>query len=145
MVYLFKEKFNLLDLVPVKKQPLKLVMILEPEEYLLSLYSHYLERNNFQVKHCRQVDALHKEIHSHHPDLLILNTGIFKQLGALVDLLTELRQSFAGLPVVTIGHNINGEDISKMMATGISSHIDRRLSRPRDVVHVVEAILNLKS
>ena len=142
MAYLIKEKFNLLDLAPPRNQSSKLVLIVEPEEYLLSLYAHYLTNHSFKVVSCLQPSVLHKSISNHKPDLLIVNTGIFSQFGMLVEALKGLRDEFRSLPMVTIGYNLNGQELGKLMAAGISSHIDRKLTRPMDLVHVVKVILN---
>ena len=138
MSYLFKEKFNIADLVDTQTQ-VRRVVICEPEEYLASLYGHYLSQHNFDIKHCPQIDGLKELLFSFSPRLLVLNIEAGNLQRGLV--LNLLRQ-FPNIGVITMGYNTGGDVVKELMDAGICGHVDRRLSRPKDLLYIVKAVLN---
>ncbi|MFA5991438.1 MAG: hypothetical protein WC794_04295 [Candidatus Doudnabacteria bacterium] len=138
MPYLFKEKFNIADLVDAQTQ-VRRVVICEPEEYLAALYGHYLTQHNFDIKHCPHVNGLKDLLVSFSPRLLVLNIEANNLERNLV--LNLLRQ-FPNIGVITMGYNTGGEVVKELMGAGICGHIDRRLSRPKDLIYIVKAVLS---
>jgi len=138
MSYLIKEKFSIADLTGIRVEPNR-VIICEPEEYLAALYGYHLMQHNFDVRHCRGEKDVKELLLSFSPRLLVINIEA-ENLNR--DLLFSLCRQFPSLNIITIGYNIGGEVIKKLMSDGICGHIDRRLSRPKDLIYVVKAVLN---
>jgi len=141
MSYIFRTKVNLRDLVdlPVKT---KRILVAEEEEYLLALYAYHLICEDFHVKPCRSVDALHGHAEVFKPHLLILNDAFLGSKISIINLVKKLRVTNPELYVVTIGHGTQGNDLSQLMAAGINGHIDRKLSKPQDVAALAKTLLN---
>lgn len=138
MSYLFKEKFNIADLVDYQTQ-VRRVVICEPEEYLAALYGHYLTQHNFDIKHCPRVEGLKEVLGSFSPRLLVLN---IEANNLERNLVLNLMRQFPNVGVITTGYNTGGEVVKELMNAGICGHIDRRLSRPKDLIYIVKAVLN---
>jgi len=141
MQYLYKEKLNLLELFQIPAES-KTVLLAEPEEYLLALYSGYLTNNNFSVKPCSQIRQLDGIIKKHSPDLLLFSVHFYEDISQGLDFLNSLSRDYPTLPVVTLGHNVGNDILKDLMSTGIVSHIERKLTRPKDIVVVAKTILN---
>lgn len=139
MRYLFKQKLNLSDLVNFKGVQKK-VLIYEPQEYLAALYSHYLRLHNFDIKHCPEFGKLKTMITDFCPELLIFN--VEAETKSKENPSFNFKRHFPGLLVVTIGYNLGSESLKSLMNAGVSSHINRKLSRPQDVAVVVNTLLN---
>ncbi|GEM_PF-747751 len=143
MSYLFKQKLDLRELTG-QVLPAKLIIVAEPEEYLLALYSYYLQKNNFEVIHCTQGIELLELIERHTPHLIIFNPRSYGGIKEAVKFVNNLIGAYPFVPIVTIGNDISTEDLRALMSSGIASHIDRRLSKPMDVVHVARSILEMQ-
>jgi hypothetical protein len=113
-------------------------VIFEPEEYLAALYGYYLREHNFDIKHCPDIDKLRSLIISFQPELLVLNADVPGKVSVIP---AGLINEFPDLKVISTGYNLNGQGIGELMANGVICHINRRLSRPQDLVILVETIL----
>ena len=138
MAYIFKQQLNLKDLADLDSQP-KRILIYEPESYLAALYRHYLSEHNFDIKHCSNLAEVGKIIKDFQPHLLIFSADgdSFKYPG----MISSLSRAFPGLQLLTTGYNLSNQSIKTLMDAGVLGHLNRRLSRPRDVADVVNAVL----
>ena len=136
MAYIFRQKLNLNELA-VLESPSKKILLAEPEEYLLQLYSRYLDLHNFEVHHCQDPLLLQNALPKYNPHLLILNIDASSARATL----RSVRSSWPHLPIVTIGYNVEPATLRNLMTMGISSHIDRRMTRPQDLVIIAQTIL----
>ena len=136
MAYLFKQKLNIADLVSAG-QIRKKVLIYEPEEYLSALYAHYLQKHNFDVKHCPDLANLREAIVNFEPHIFVFcsDAPIFK-------LLPQLNSCLPGMHLVSTGLNCSHERLNELMSAGVLNHLNRRLSRPQDLVVIINSILN---
>ncbi len=141
MPYLFKNRFSIAELASIDSAVQRIVLA-EPEEYLRELYAQLLANNNFRIFHSSGSAALENEIRQFSPHLLIISSNFAGADSQLPPVLKKLKYGFPNLPVVTLGYNLDNEQLKALMSAGISSHIDRRLTRPADVVMVVKTILN---
>ncbi|MCL5666279.1 MAG: hypothetical protein M1383_00695 [Patescibacteria group bacterium] len=142
MPYIIKQKLNLLADLAGIRQERKKVLVAEPEEYLLGLYAGYLAAQGFEVERCNNLDGIRASAKSFLPDLMVLSTGWNGYFLELVNHLAYLKNNFSGLPVVTVGYGVGSEQLKQLMLAGISGHLDRRLTKPQDIAHVVKAVLN---
>jgi len=142
MAYLFREKFKVSDLAVLQRRPGRLVLIMELEDYLRELYAKHFSDNDLKVVHCTRAEELFEHVRTYGPQLLLVNIDVLDRFSRMLGLLKLVRASFSRLPVVAISSGLDVDGLKELMDIGISSHIDRRFTRPADVVHVVKAILN---
>lgn len=139
MSYIFKQKLRIEDLVDLPARANR-VLIHEPEEYLAALYGSYLRAHNLEVNYCQSVSLLSDSVKVFSPHLLIFNLeGDNEQ--SKISWLLNFKENFPSILVVTMGFNTGGETLKQLMPAGLSSHINRRLIRPQDIVDVVRALL----
>ncbi|MBI5530619.1 MAG: hypothetical protein HY918_03920 [Candidatus Doudnabacteria bacterium] len=141
MSYLFKQKLNLGDLSLTNRE-IKRVLVFEPEEYLAALYANYVRNQEFEVRHCLELEEVPALIVKFSPHLLVFNAEALDSPVKSKSWLVSLKNRHPELHVVTIGYNISSEGVRELMSAGISSHINRHLSRPNDIAHIIKAILN---
>jgi hypothetical protein len=77
MSYIFKQKFDLNDLVSQPQVEFKTILVAEPEEYLLNLYCDYLSNHNYIPHACSHINLLESKTVLHRPDLLLLSLDLF--------------------------------------------------------------------
>jgi len=138
MAYLFKQKLRLEELVDVDSIKRRILMF-EPDEDLAAVYARYLSFNNFQLRHVPTLFNLQATLFN--PELLIFRADIPFPLAGTKNLFRRLMGDFPGLKVITTGYNLSSEDIRELMSSGVVSHMNRRTSRPQDLVLVVKTIL----
>ncbi len=138
MPYVYKQKFNIADLVHLPPSETG-VVIYEPEEYLAALYGYHLQLADFTVKFCRQFSQLPAVVRTYQPQALLLNPQS-ERMALFKPLIQLLLRDTPSLKVITISLSIEPEKIKQLMASGVVSHIDRHLTQPRDVVHIVRLV-----
>jgi DNA-binding NtrC family response regulator len=130
MAYLFRQKLDLREFAGIKPE-FPVVLVAEPEEDLLALYSYYLQNSDFTVKHCSQVKDLAGLLLEHQPHLLVFNPKFFQDIFQAAALLNSVRDAHPSMPVITVSRNLSGEELKQLMVCGIASHIDRQLRSRR--------------
>lgn len=140
MAYIFKQKLRVSDLAHISPNRKK-VLIYEPEEYLSALYGSYLRIHKFAVEHCANLDALPKTLTEFSPHLLIFNTDSPGNSLSSKSWLMAAKKYYPELIIVTTNINLSHEGVRELMSAGISSHINRSLSRPQDIVVIVKSLL----
>lgn len=141
MAFLYKQKLNLLDFASWQT-PLKKVVVAGWDDALKELYVRHLREHEFEAIHCPSVDAIHQHLVSFKPHLLLYEIGEQEGVKICLSRLILLRKAHPALKIVTVGRISALDELKTIMETGVNSHIDRRLSRPQDVVEVVKIILN---
>ena len=138
-MYLIKEKFNFRDLANVVLLQKRVLLVID-EITLQDIYVRHLEAQQFLVTTAKFADffAIAEAVKS--ADMLILdfNKFIFNQR---LEFLKSLVKSFPHLPVITIGFSLEEEMLSSLMALGIVGHLDRKLSRPQDLLALIKTLI----
>ena len=141
MAYLFRQKLNIEELSePLYRE--KRILIYEPEYYLSALYGHYLRSQNFDIKPCLDLSQVRQAIFVFSPQLLIFSVDAFGSWLKLKPILQGLVADFPNLNVVSTGYDLNSDSIKELMEVGLAGHINRRLSRPKDLAVLAQALLN---
>ncbi len=140
MPYIFKQKLDISHLVNLQ-QPAHRILVAEPEQYLLALYASYLRAHNYEVAQCQELEFLEGSLKNFAPHLLIINAHFFADFHRLAGLLKNLKSEFAHFPIISLGDNLSGEMVKQLMELGVVSHIDRRFSRPGDIVSIAKNLL----
>ena len=141
MAYIFKQKIRIVDELAYLPRNTKTILIYEPLSDLSALYAHYLSSHNFNIHHCPDMNFLRPAIAAVSPDLLIFSLDAAVSWSQNKSLLLGLLKDFPKLSVISTSFNLNNENLKELMSLGVLSHINRRLSRPQDVVVIVKNIL----
>lgn len=142
MSYLIKQQIKLSDLVDLAGD-LKLVLVAEPEDCLYGIYARHLREHRFVVHRCDGLDRVPDRLREHCPHLLVLSLEFDGGVRSAVRLLRRLKEEFPELHVVTVSTAAGADDLKVLMSAGVSSHIDRKFSRPQDVAVVAKTVLCL--
>ena len=140
MAYIFKQKLQISDLADLK-QTQKKVLLYQPEEYLGLLYGHYLKLHNFDVKHCPALDTIKAQATAFLPHVLIFNIH-GQDANRELSWLGGFKKEFPSVYVVTVGMNIDAGSLKKLLDIGVSSHVNRRHSRPQDIAILTKALFH---
>lgn len=141
MAYIFREKFKISDLAP-QAALVKKIMLLDEDEDLLNFYGSLLAQKNFEIVACPSLPEVDGLVRRHRPKALICNLDIFSSPTEFVRLLDSLRKFYPELLCITHTIKFGQNDLRQLMSAGVSGHIERRFSRPSDMVMVVRAALN---
>jgi hypothetical protein len=130
------EKFSMINR---PKAEAGLVFVFEPEEYLLDLYCKYLLQEKYAVKGFRDLDmAVSLKGEAAEPDVAVINTGFLQQPNFRVFRSRTLPDR---TKIISIGSGVDAKFVGNLMSLGVSSHLERRLSRPGDLVEIVRALI----
>ncbi len=138
MPIIFYEKLHMNDILePNLNKPI--VLLAEPDPETRAVYAHYLSRANFVVNLCAELTVLHEQMKIYKPDVLICNPNFLFALGSRI--FYDIRSVYPALPIVTVGDSVLDSDMDKLMKFGVSAHLSRKFSQPRDLVVTVEQLL----
>jgi hypothetical protein len=143
MPYLFKQQFTITDLLP-RTVPALSVVIAEPEIYLAKLAGKYLLAAGLEVNYCPSPVLLMEFLRRTCPAALLINPRGYLEIKHAAKGISDIRDNFPGLAVVTIAHNLEAEELGQLMSAGVASHINRQLSRPQDVADIIKTLINFK-
>jgi hypothetical protein len=141
MAYLFKQQFNINDLV-VLKEKTSSVVIVEPDIYLAKLAELHLTAGGFMVYCSNSHLQLEQILQGFAPRALLINPDSYDSLHQAAVNIAQINKSFPYVSIVTITHNLEAEALKELMAAGLAGHINRKLSRPGDVVTIIKSLIN---
>ncbi len=141
-MYVTKEKFNIQDLVELAVKPSR-VLLISPDEMLAQIYQRHLEAHQFVVSSQRDQALLSEMAELVKCDLLILDI-INDRLVEQQKWLMSLRDAYPSIKIITVGMGLSETDLTRLMSAGIMGHIDRKLTRPQDLVILIKSIINPK-
>lgn len=138
MNYVQKQKFNIEELLGATAQS-KIVAVVEPERYLAKLYEKYLLGYGFTVMHFLPGELLGVFVERVSPKLVLLSSDN----SSAHDHIEHIRRHNPHILLVTIAHNADQKDIERFMSHGVTSHINRKLSRPQDVADIIRGLITI--
>lgn len=118
------------------------VVLYEPHEFLSRMYRRHLENIQFRVIVCDELGNLLELIRKNRPHVLIAAIGSSLE-GISLDELAIVNDNFPYLHVVTLSDNLEDADISSLMKLGVSSHVNRKFTRPRDIASVARHVVSI--
>ncbi len=143
MAYIFKQKFDISELISNPGFS-GVILVAEPSSSLLGIYERHFAEKKMQIHACSNLDAIHPAIKEKQPFLAVLSLDFFsKQPEEAEDFLLNLRTNFPRLKIMTLGFDASHTTLKKIMSVGVCGHLDKRLSRPEDVVVLACQILNI--
>ncbi len=138
MEYIYKQKFSL------RNQPFvslygATVLFVEPDNEACALYSRHMTDVHMYVVTCGSVEDMMGQVMQVTPDVLIINPT--HDLDHSISLMRLIKAQFPKLPIITISETIRDNYLDAIMNAGVSLHINRRLTQPRDLLLAIEQTL----
>jgi DNA-binding response OmpR family regulator len=141
MSYILKQKFNIADLVEKLQQP-KHVLVIEPEYYLRHLYLGHLSRHGFNSSAAGDFNEGLNMILTIRPDAALIALSSEEDYDYLLKGITHMRRVLPEIPMVTLGQSLSSQVLSRLMSLGVSSHLEKSLTRPNDIIEVIKIVLH---
>jgi len=138
---MFKQKFNISDLVDLQQKQL-FVVVAEPITDLAALYKRYLSQSGFVVNHHSDAESLHAALGVLQPDVLLLSSQQYEKVNQVVAAVKKALEQNPKLYIITVGFDTPSDHLQQYMNAGIASHINRKTSRPNDVVDIIHTLFN---
>jgi DNA-binding NtrC family response regulator len=117
------------------------VLLAESDPEMVAIYTRHLNKADLAVILCIEPTQLIRHVTEVRPHLLVLNPTYDPANSVM--LLEQVTKHAPHLPIVTIGHAIPDPYLDRIMATGVSLHLNRSFSQPRDLVIAIRQILGL--
>jgi DNA-binding NarL/FixJ family response regulator len=80
-----------------------------------------------------------KQIEAVQPDVVVINPT--PNLGRAIKLIAQVKQRYPNLPVISMSESLQENHLDAIMNTGVSAHLNRQFSRPRDLLVTIEQII----
>ncbi len=117
-------------------------ILVEPEAEVRAFYSQQLMGQAMNVLVYDKISALKQATQIEQPDVLIINPA--QDVAQTIRVLKTLRQEFPKLPIITMTLTIPDSIIDVIMESGVSFHINRGLTKPRDLLLALQQVLREK-
>lgn len=118
------------------------VIICSDEPTLGALYGPYLSEIPLHVvAHSSFADLLSVAL-QHKPDVVL---GCITDPESHVTVLQKVKMALPAVHVVTTGLSLDESAMRRLLGLGLSGHVDRMLSRPRDVSVMIEQLFEKTS
>jgi hypothetical protein len=140
MNYIFRQHYTL-PRSDAGFSQMPVVLLAEPEAETLAVYARHLTRAQLSVNVCMELSLVLRQIREVKPHLLIINP--MPDLAPAINLLRQVAETYPGLPIITIGLAIPDPYLDRLMAAGVTLHINRTLTRPPDIAIAARQILGL--
>ncbi len=118
------------------------VILIEPEAEVRAFYSQQLMGQAMNVFVYNTISALKQATQIEQPDVLIINPT--QDVAQTIRVVKNLRQEFPKLPIITMTLTIPDSTIDAIMESGVSFHINRGLTKPRDLLLALQQVLKEK-
>lgn len=115
------------------------VLLIEPEAENRSFYSNQLSGVNMRVIASDTLNAMHDMARENNPDVVIVNPSENIVIG--IKSVRQLKEEFPSIPVITMSLTMREDHLDAIMESGVSLHINRGLTRPRDLLLALEQVL----
>ncbi len=138
MEYLFREKLirpglKIQDVFP------RMVLIAEPSKPLCEIYARLFNPDDFMVHSCTEYAVLNMLLRELDPALLLLTITPFKHDS--FSHVKKITKNHPELKIITMSHDSEQQGLGKLMSLGVSGHINKKLTRPKDVVELALHVL----
>jgi CheY-like chemotaxis protein len=118
------------------------VLLVEPEPEARSFYTQQLSGMDMRVVPCDSMVKMHNHAKSEAPDVIIFNPS--EDIDAGIRMVKVLKQEFPALPLISMTMTMREDLLDAIMQSGVSFHINRGLTRPRDLLLALEQVLAMR-
>lgn len=140
MEYIFREKLIRPGLVVQNVYP-KVVLVTDPDETMARIYARHFDLVEYITQICTQYKELLKKLTELEPHLLLFTLPAEQKHS--IEMVKKITRNSPTLKIVTLSEQ-SGEDalMKELLQLGISGHINKALTRPRDVIQLAHNVLN---
>jgi CheY-like chemotaxis protein len=139
MQYVFQKNFTVRPEM-LESTPSKIILLVEPDLEASAMYSRHLSGIDVSIVTCHQLSDMLQRIATSGADIVILNP--MHDVKQSIKVLRQARSSYPSLPVISIGGRLADQSLDQLMAAGVTMHINRYLTQPRDLYFAVQQILS---
>jgi DNA-binding NtrC family response regulator len=118
------------------------VLLVEPEPETRSFYTNQLSNMDMRVVARDNIRAMSEDAQSDQFDVVIVNPSDDIKSG--ISFLKAFRKDFPDLPVITMTLTMPDDTLDAIMNAGVTLHINRGLTRPRDLLLALEQVISMK-
>lgn len=118
------------------------VLLIEPEAETRAFYSQQLGGLDMNVIAYDTLAALRQAARVENPDVVIVNPS--SDMNRSITTVKTLKKDFPSIPIITMTMTIPDTIIDAIMESGASFHINRGLTKPRDLLLAIEQVLSMK-
>lgn len=141
MEYIFREKF----IRPGLKEQIvlpKVVLIAEPDHILAEIYSRHFTKADFIADKCVEYGKLLGHLSELDPHLLLLSLGPIKSQEKNV--IKNISKRHPSMQIITTADKKGSQDLTQLLGLGVAGHINKALTRPRDIVTLAQHVLECR-
>ncbi len=140
MAYIYRQKFDLRELISDSIKPAQRILFIEVDDILYRIYCQHFNPEGYEL-HRASVDSLHKKVKELEPVIIFVNIDIWSLKGNMVGIIESAINNFPHIPFISVARHLDGELLRDLMDAGITSHVDRDLTTPRDLVIIAKNVL----
>lgn len=140
MAYLLKQKFNINELAGLSSRA-KSVLLVMSEENLREIFERHLQIHGFKTIGCHFANHAQVALALPNCDLLVIDFKASQEAQDKLEFLKIVNRNFPRISVVTVGSALENVLLEELMALGVVGHLDRRLTRPGDLVAIVKTFM----
>jgi DNA-binding response OmpR family regulator len=142
MPYIFKNKFDIRELVGQPVQARR-ILIAEPESYACALFAYHLTAEDYFVKSCGDLASFHSHLGQFAPNIAVVNPVLVGNgIRRAASFLRQVKERYPSLLLMTVSLNGDAQDIKHLMAAGVNAHVDRKFTKPQDVIALIHSLLH---
>jgi AmiR/NasT family two-component response regulator len=119
------------------------ILLAEPEDELYGIYAIHLREHRFLVHRSAQLMTVPQFVTELQPDLVIMSLHFPEGHGVILETMHSMRQRSPGLHMVSVGTVTDPSLLKTLTGFGVSGHVDRALSRPRDIALIAKTVLHI--
>lgn len=134
MKYIFEQHYSLPNM-KLDTDTIYRAIVFEPKFELAELYAKYLRMQNLETYTCQDDAHLETLAASVSPHIIIYN------IDNGYTVLKFIKHKSPSTFIITIGGDFGDAELDDLMAIGISGHINRKVTQPRDIGILAKQLL----
>lgn len=142
MAIVYKQKFRVSELVSLLPKDKKRVLLAEAVEVLARIYHLHFQKADMDLNWVKTKAALKAELFGGNYDLLVCGLNIFRDTQEALEFFKEKDKQNILTPSLTVSFEMPATEAGRLMDYGVLGHIDRRFSKPTDIIIIAKNILN---
>lgn len=138
MQYITKKKFSFRD-DPYYKLHGVQVALVEPDVESNALYGQRLTAANMEVESFASLDELLSKLAQSQYHVIVVSPQPKE-----FPVLAEVKSTVPDTPIITISRQMSESQLDGIMKLGVDAHINRDLTRPRDLLVTIQQVITIK-
>lgn len=119
----------------------KIILVADHQPEMSKIYANLFENLECLAHTCHEIHKLESELANLEPHVLILNITTFADQA--IKRVKSMRSSYPEMVMVTLSDSGNDVELHRLMELGVVGHLNKQLTRPRDVLLLVKHVLSL--